>query len=126
MTNRRYQVQLFGWLIVYGILLAGSLTALLHGVVAKALVVPVSLLPMLPAFGILLLVMRRHRSLDELEQRIQAEGIMFAFGATAILTFSYGFLENTAGAPELSYLWFWAVMGTMWLVGVWLAYHRYR
>ncbi len=126
MTNAQYQVRLLGLLFVYAALLVISLTAFAHGAVPKIFAVPMSLLPMVPAFGMLLLIMARYRSMDELQQRIQAEGIMFGFGATAILTFSYGFLENTAGAPQLSYFWIWAIMGAAWLTGTGLAWLRYR
>jgi len=55
-----------------------------------------------------------------------AESLMFAFGATAIITFSYGFLQRTAGAPELSYFWVWPVMGSAWLLGSVIAQRRYE
>ncbi len=126
MTNRQYQLRLFGLLVVYGVLLWLSLTAFIHGAVPKALAVPVSLLPMIPAFGMLLLIMARYRALDELHQRMQAEALMFACGTTAILTFSYGFLENTAGAPLLSYFWVWPIMGASWGLGAYLSHLRYR
>ncbi len=125
MTNAQYPVRLFGLLIAYGALLALSLTAFTHGVVSKPFVVPMSLLPMVPAFGMLLLIMARYRSMDEFHQRMQAEAIMFGFGATAIVTFSYGFLANTAGAPSLSYFWVWPIMAASWGVGTVLAQARY-
>ncbi len=126
MTSTQYRLRLSGLLAVYAALLFISLTAFGHRAVPKQLAVPVSLLPMIPAFCILLLCMARYRSMDELQQRMQAESIMFAFGATAILTFSYGFLENTAGAPQLSYFWVWTIMGGTWLAGSSLAHWRYR
>jgi hypothetical protein len=81
---------------------------------------------MVPGLGILLVLMARYRSMDELAQRMQTEAITFAFGATAILTFSYGFLENTGGAPVLSFFWIWPIMAAARLVGTCLARLRYR
>ncbi|MFY9740227.1 MAG: hypothetical protein WAK11_14430 [Candidatus Cybelea sp.] len=95
-------------------------------IVALPVRVIVGLAPMIAAFGILNLVMREYRAADELAQRIIAEGIMFAFGATAILTFSYGFLQRTVGAPDISYFWVWAVLGSSWFLGNLIARHRYR
>ena len=125
MTQRRYLMHLFAWIAVYAVLLEGSLTLLSRGV-SGYWVVPLTLFPMLPAFGILAAIMQRYRGLDELQQRIQSESILFAFGCTAILTFSYGFLQNTANAPSLSYFAVWPVMATCWIIGCVLANRRYK
>ncbi len=125
-TNTQYQIRLWILLAVYALLLAGSLSAFNRGLVPASLAIPFSLVPMVPGVGILLLVMARYRAMDELAQRMQTEAITFAFGATAILTFSYGFLENTGGAPPLSFFWVWPIMAGAWLVGTLLARLRYR
>jgi hypothetical protein len=123
----RYLVSLSAWLAVYAALLFASLTLIDRNmVVSVPLRIVVGLAPMIAAFGILSLVMRRYRAGDELAQRITAEGIMFAFGATAILTFSYGFLQRTAGAPDISYFWVWAVLGSTWSIGNLIARQRYK
>ncbi|MGB8151239.1 MAG: hypothetical protein WCE97_08625 [Candidatus Cybelea sp.] len=123
----RYLVSLSAWLTVYAALLFVSLTLIDRNmVVSLPIRVVVGLAPMIAAFGILNLVMREYRAADELAQRITAEGIMFAFGATAILTFSYGFLQRTVGAPDISYFWVWAVLGSTWLIGNLIARQRYK
>ena len=38
--------------------------------------------------------------MDELQRRIHLEALGFAFGATAILTFAFGLMEN-AGLPRV-------------------------
>ena len=106
-------------------LLEISLRLLDRGVSGTWLV-PLTLVPMLPAFGMLTAIIKRYRGLDELQQRIMSEGILFAFGCTAILTFSYGFLENTAHAPVLSYFWIWPIMAMSWIGGNLLATQRYK
>ncbi len=45
-------------------------------------------------------VVRDMRRLDEMYLRIQFEALGFAFAASALLTFTYGFLE-TVGAPHI-------------------------
>ncbi len=123
----RYLLALSAWLTVYAGLLFASLTLVDRKmIVALPVRVIVGLAPMIAAFGILNLVMREYRAADELAQRIIAEGIMFAFGATAILTFSYGFLQRTVGAPDISYFWVWAVLGSSWFLGNLIARQRYR
>ena len=127
MYGRRYNAWLAVWIGIYALLLFGSIE-LLDGRVVKwqPLRVLVALVPMLPAFGILALVMRTYRSIDELERKIIADGILFGFGVTAIVTFSYGFLQRFVGAPDISYFFVWVVMGSAWLVGSNIARFRYR
>jgi hypothetical protein len=125
--GRRYVITLALWMGLYAVLLFTSI-----GLTDARLVewlplrVIVALAPMVAGFGVLNLIMHRYRAGDELQQRIVAESIMFAFGATAILTFSYGLLQRMAGAPALSYLWVWAVLGCTWVIGSAIARLRYR
>jgi hypothetical protein len=127
LSGRAYATRLAMWLVLYAGLLFGSLTLIDRNLVAwLPLRVALGLSPMIAGFGILFLVMGRYRSADELQQKIMAESLMFAFGATAIITFSYGFLQRTAGAPELSYFWVWPVMGSAWLLGSVIAQRRYE
>ena len=68
--------------------------------------------------------LRMFRRSDELEQRIALESIAFAFGATALLTFTYGLLQ-LAGLPDINWLFVWAVMGSCWIAGGHLARRRW-
>jgi hypothetical protein len=85
----------------------------------------IAVLPVLPALGIPLAVIRYIQSMDELQLRIQLESLAFGFAATAIATFTYGFLQN-AGLPEVSWVWVWPVMAVCWIVGQLAARWRYR
>ncbi|MEX3630073.1 MAG: hypothetical protein VB138_11965 [Burkholderia sp.] len=82
----------------------------------------VSLLPILPGLGIYWAIVRR---LDELQRRIELESLLIAFGGTALLTFSYGFLENV-GFPSLSLFVVWPVMGVLWVLSSVCVSRRYR
>ena len=62
--------------------------------------------------------------LDELQRRIQFEAIAFAFAGTALLTFSYGFVENV-GFPHLSWFFVWPIMAILWIIGLGIATRRY-
>jgi hypothetical protein len=87
--------------------------------------IPVALALVVPAcFGLLAFV-RFLRRLDELQRRIQLEAIGFAFGATAILTFAYGFLEDV-GLPHLSWTLILPFMVLLWGLGLAIASWRYR
>ena len=81
--------------------------------------------PMIPASAALIAFIRFFRGVDELEQRMHLEGLAFAFGASALATFAYGFLEG-AGFPHLNWTFVWPVMALFWIVGGVLARSRYR
>jgi hypothetical protein len=126
LSTRRYNLELTLWFVLYAVLLVGSLTLLDRHVVewTPARIV-LGLSPMIAAFGILNLSMRKYRSQDELQKKIMSEGIVFGFGATAILTFSYGFLQRTAGFPDVSWFFVWPVLAATWVIGGWIARRRY-
>src|SRR4051812_2571523 len=123
-VHRRYLVEFSAALIAYMIVLVGSIKLLgMYGDTAWRY--PLALAPVLPAAAALLAFVRFFRRVDELEQRMHLEGLAFAFGASALATFAYGFLEG-AGFPHLNWTFVWPVMGLFWGVGNALARHRYR
>jgi hypothetical protein len=85
----------------------------------------VALLPMVPAILVVLAVVRQLGRMDELERKIQLEALGFGFSGTAIITLSFGFLEN-AGLPRPSWVFVWPIMGLLWIVGTALATRKYR
>lgn len=90
------------------------------------LVVPLALLPMVPAVwgmsGWLLAV----RSMDELNRRIAGEAGLIALGVTAIATFSYGFLETYTPLPPVSMFFVWPVIAASYGLAMPLVRRRYR
>jgi hypothetical protein len=122
----RYYRELALWLALYAILLVGTSVAFDRAVVPATLRVPVALLPMIAGFGLIAAVLRRWRAMDELEQRMQSEALAFSVGLTAMLTFSYGFLELHADAPLLSYFWVWPVLAASWVLGLFVVRRRYQ
>lgn len=111
-------------LVLYGVALVVSLRWLRAGP-PEIWKYSIAILPVLPALGIPLAVIRYCQAMDELQLRMQLESLAFGFTATAIVTFTYGFLQN-AGLPEVSWVWVWPVMGVCWLVGGIAARWRYR
>jgi len=87
--------------------------------------VPMALAPVVPVVFVLWAVIRQVRRMDELQRQMQFEALVFAFSGAALLTFSYGFLENV-GWPHLSYLYVLPLMATLWGIGVGVANYRYR
>jgi len=125
MTNRQYLKELTATLLVYGVALFGSIELLTHVEIARPWRDLVALSPMLPAAATAWVILRELRRMDELQRRIQLEALGFSFAGTAILTFSYGFLEGL-GYPRLSMFTVWPVLAVLWVVGLVLARRRYQ
>ncbi len=111
-------------LVLYGVALVVSLRWLRAGP-PEEWKYSIAVLPVLPALGIPLAVIRICQAMDELQLRMQLEALAFGFAATAIVTFTYGFLQN-AGLPDVSWVWVWPVMAVCWMVGQVAARWRYR
>ena len=76
----------------------------------------VALLPVVPGAFIVIAAVRFHRRIDELQQRITLEAIALAFAATAVTTFTYGFVEEAVDIPRINWTWVWGVMAPLWLI----------
>ncbi|WP_339516066.1 hypothetical protein [Pseudomonas sp. RL_15y_Pfl2_60] len=122
----KYYYEFGGAIALYMLVLAVSLLLLSQYQDAPlALRVLITLAPMIPAGLLCWAIVRQLHRLDEMHLRIQFEALGFAFAASALLTFSYGFLENV-GAPHLPWLWVWPVMGATWIIGLMIAKRRYQ
>ena len=126
MSHRTYLREFGLCMLGYVVLLALSVWLLASGLAASGTArTVVALLPMVPAAGIVFVVLRQLRRMDELQRRLQVEALALAFAGTAILTFSYGFLE-LVGFPRLPMFSVWPVMASLWLLGTFLGQRRYR
>lgn len=122
----RYLKEFTGAMALYLGLLAASLILLTHFADASPWIrAPLALMPIIPCGLMCWVVVREMRRIDELQLRIQFEALGFAFAATALSTFSYGFLQNV-GLPQISWLMIWPLMGAMWILGLMIARRRYR
>jgi hypothetical protein len=123
-AHARYALEFSAAMVCYGAVLVASIKLLgAHGETAWRY--PLALSPVLPAAAALFAFVRFFRAVDELEQRMHLEGLAFAFGASALATFAYGFLEG-AGFPHLNWTFVWPVMAMFWGIGNVLARRRYR
>ena len=112
------------WILVYmATVLVFSLTFNANAV-PQWLVVPLALVPMIPATLAGLASIDGFRAGDDLQRKIQSEGILFSFFITAIVTFSYGFLEAYAHFPKISMFFVWPVLAIGWCVGAAVAARR--
>ncbi|NTF42435.1 hypothetical protein [Rhizobium rhizogenes] len=126
MRRYRYRLEIGASMVAYGVILTLSLWLINHDMVeGTTWKTMVSLAPMLPAFFIAASVLRHLRRIDELQRKIQLEAFSIAFAGTALITFSYGFLENV-GYPKLTMFAVWPLMSALWIVGGILSHLRYR
>lgn len=125
MRGSAYLREFGAFILAYGATLLASVLLVTGGHVAGHWVIPVTLAPMIPAAGVCWAVYRQLGRMDELQRRVQLEAFAFAFAGTALLTFSYGFLE-TAGYPRLPMFAVWPLMATLWMIGGIVSSRRYR
>lgn len=125
-VNRRYRFDLFVSLAAYGVLLvAVNLIADRIGTSNRPLLVLLAVTPMIPVAFVVAAVVRYLSNCDELERQIQLTSLAITVGATAFITFTYGFLEG-AGFPRLSMFAVWPVMAAAWLASSIALRLRYR
>jgi hypothetical protein len=118
------QIEIGLALLAYLMLLIGSVTLLRANTEASWRYV-VAVVPVLPAALVVYLFVRRLAQTDELQRRIQSEALGFALAGTALLTFTYGFLEG-AGMPHLNWTFILPLMAVLWGVGTAIFTLRYR
>lgn len=84
-----------------------------------------AMLPVIPAGFAMWAAIRYFRGLDELQRRIQFEGLAFSFLATCLIALSWGFLQN-AGLPHADVIWVAPLLIGLWGVGTCVAKRRYE
>jgi hypothetical protein len=120
----RSQIEIGLTLLAYLMFVVGSATVI-HGNPTAPWRYVVAVIPVAPIALFLYLIARRIARLDELQKRIQTEALGVALGATALLTFAYGFLEGV-GMPHLSWTYIMPLMAALWAVGTAIFTFRYR
>lgn len=111
-------------MLAYLMVLVGSVTVLGANPGASWRYV-VAVLPVIPAALVLWIFVRALSRLTEMQKRIQLQAIGFSIGATALITFGYGFLEGV-GLPHLSWTFVLPLMAILWGVGTAVATIRRR
>src|SRR5712692_8445237 len=122
--THRYLVEFCLAMLAYLMFLVGSVTILQSNPNASWRYY-VALLPLLPTVFVLLIFVRSLSRLDELQKRIQMKAFGFSLGATALVTFGYGFLEGV-GLPHLNWTYVLPLMAILWGVGAAYFTIRYR
>jgi hypothetical protein len=123
-STYRTQIEFGLAMLAYLMVLVGSITVLQANPKA-AWRYAVAVLPLIPAALTLWIFVRALSRLDELQKRIQMQAFGFSLGATALLTFGYGFLEGV-GMPHLSWTFVLPLMAILWGAGTAIFTIRYR
>jgi hypothetical protein len=121
---KEYSLQLMLSMVAYAVVLTGSIWLLNRGVSA-GWQIPLAVAPVVPVLFALRAYLRFLNGVDELQQHIQLNAVGFAAGATGILTFTYGFLENV-GFPHLSPIWVLPTMIALWGLASLVVSRRYQ
>jgi len=111
-------------MIAYAVVFLVSFFLLKNGPPSAWWRIPLALTPMIPIFFALRAFLHFFRRIDELQKRIQLEALALSFGATCVVTFSYGLLEY-AGFPALNWIWVPTFMIALWGIGSVITSLRY-
>ena len=86
----------------------------------------VALLPLPGNLGLIFLILRSVRRLDEFKQRIHFEAVVFAFLATGVAVFIYSFFRKAQLVGPLSAVLVWLFMIASYGLGYGLARRQYK
>ena len=112
-------------LLVYSILLVISIVLLRDdGLAASVWRIPVALLPLPAGAYLSYLEVRRYQNLDEYWQRVHLTALAIAFLGSALVAFTFGFMEN-AGIARQSGFFYFLVMTMLYVLGLVIARRRY-
>jgi hypothetical protein len=84
-----------------------------------------AVLPVIPSAFAMWAAIRFFRGLDELQRRIQFEGMAFSFLGTCLISLTWGFLQN-AGLPHADVIWVTPLLIMLWGLGLAMASRRYQ
>ena len=123
-SDKRFSIEMTWGMIAYVTVLLVSIWVIKHHMDAgwRYLVAP---LPMIPLIFVARASVARLGRLDELQKSIQYTALSVTVLVTAIVTLTYGFLENV-GLPHINVLWVWPLMGFVWGITACIAQRRYQ
>ncbi len=123
-TSKTYVMQFVGTIVLYVVMLFVSVWGV-KNLAELPMRIAAAVLPILPISLALLVFLRFFGTLDEMQKRIQLYAMAFAFGASGMLTFTYGLLQN-AGLPHVSFIAVFPAMLALWGLGSVIASWKYQ
>jgi len=124
--RKRYLIEALSAMAVYMAILPLTILAFRHYAPESVWVrVVLAVLPMLPLFYVMTAIIRLVRRQDELQQRIQFEGVAFGFAVTITFCFTWFFLQRFDVVPSIDLIWVAAIGIWAWVIGKLIAKRRY-
>jgi hypothetical protein len=123
-NHKRYLREFLPATLAYAVLVIITVWLLKHQIFPQLRILW-AVLPVIPALFAMWAAIRYFRGLDELQRRIQFEGLAFSFLANCILFLTWGLLQN-AGLPHADVIWVAPLLVGLWGVGACIAKRRYQ
>jgi hypothetical protein len=123
-NHKRYLREFLPAMLVYAVMVMVSVWLLKHQVY-RPLRLLFAVLPVIPALFAMWAAIRYVRGLDELQRRIQFEGLASSFLATCVIALTWALLQN-AGLPHADIIWVAPMLIFLWGVGACVAKRRYQ
>lgn len=123
-NHKRYLREFLPAMLAYAIMVILTVWLLKHQVY-PSLRILFAILPVVPALFAMWAAIRYFRGLDELQRRIQFEGLAFSFLATCVIALTWGLLQN-AGLPHADVIWVAPGLIFLWGIGACVAKLRYQ
>lgn len=116
----RYAIGMTIWMVLYVAALFGSITLIQSQAPTGPLLYVLAVLPALPIGGTILTFLDYIERVDEYLRAILVRRFIIATGLTLFICTAWGFLENNAGAHQVSlylvYPLFWGLFGATSLI----------
>ncbi|XBQ16415.1 MAG: hypothetical protein ABL308_00715 [Oceanicaulis sp.] len=125
-AGKRYALTFSLAMIAYGVMVVGA------PLLDDAMDLPdparlvLALAPVVPALFGMREFLVYHRSMDEVQARIQSEAILIAAGVVAFASFGWGFVELWMDAPRIPILWVLPALAAVWGIATPFVARRYR
>jgi hypothetical protein len=123
-NHKRYLREFMPAMMVYAVMVIVTVWLLKHQVY-PSLRLLFAVIPVIPALFAMWAAIRYFRGLDELQRRIQFEGLAFSFLATCVIALTWGLLQN-AGLPHADVIWVAPGLVFLWGIGACIAKQRYQ
>ena len=118
--SARYTIGMTIWMVLYVAALFGSITLIQSQAPTGPLLYVLAVLPALPIGGTILTFLDYIERVDEYLRAILVRRFIIATGLTLFICTAWGFLENNAGAHQVSlylvYPLFWGLFGATSLI----------
>lgn len=125
-ADRRHRRRVWIGMCVYVVLILGCIYLIKHAAPSTPLKVVLALLPTLPVIWLMWSLFEFLTHADELQRRVHLTALSMAAGVTALLSLTYGFLEDFAGLPHIPAWWTFVVIDMVWGATACVLWRRYK